>query len=180
MTGNGQAATYNKTELFLVNVIALVTGGMVFSIRADILLDLQTVFFDPVSKLHAAEMIGAAAGAAFLGLAIANFVGGPLCDFIGMGRLLGLAALFQIAGASIIIWAHPISSAIHSIYWSLWLGMLCAGLAHGLTEGVINPLVATLYPNDKTHKLNVLHAWWPGGIIIGGVIALVLTRLGLS
>jgi hypothetical protein len=41
-------------------------------------------------------------------------------------------------------------------------------------ETVVNPLAATLYPDQKTHKLNVLHAWWPGGIIIGGLIGAAL------
>jgi MFS family permease len=58
--------------------------------------------------------------------------------------------------------------------------MLSVGLAHGLIEAVINPLAATLYPDDKTHKLNVLHAWWPGGIIIGGLIAVALGHFHVS
>jgi hypothetical protein len=44
-------------------------------------------------------------------------------------------------------------------------------------EGVINPLCATLFPNDKTHRMNVLHAWWPGGLIIGGLAAFAITKI---
>jgi len=44
-------------------------------------------------------------------------------------------------------------------------------------ETVINPLAATLYPDDKTHKLNVLHAWWPGGIILGGLISFGMGKM---
>ena len=47
-------------------------------------------------------------------------------------------------------------------------------------ETVINPLAATLYPDDKTHKLNVLHAWWPGGIIIGGLLGLALGQMNFG
>jgi MFS family permease len=36
---------------------------------------------------------------------------------------------------------------------------------------VINPLVATIYPHQKTHYLNILHAGWPGGLILGGLLA---------
>src|SRR5581483_11542974 len=39
----------------------------------------------------------------------------------------------------------------------------------------INPLVVTIYSNEKTKRLNMLHAWWPGGLIIGGLVALGLT-----
>ena len=45
---------------------------------------------------------------------------------------------------------------------------------------MINPLAATLYPEEKTHRLNVLHAWWPGGLIIGGLLAVLMGRLGWS
>lgn len=173
------ASAYNRARLFALSVIALATGGMVFSIRGEILLTLEQTFFVPVDKLHSAELIGAAVGAAFLGLAIANFVGGPLCDWVGMNRLLGIASLLHIAGAAVIIFTGPISSAF-SVFWVMWAGMMSVGLAHGLIEAVINPLTATLYPEDKTHKLNVLHAWWPGGLIIGGLVAYGLGRLGVG
>jgi len=171
-------AVFNKNLLFVTSVIALVTGGMVFSIRADIIKDLMG-FFTGDMAAHSGELVGKAVGAAFLGLAIANFVGGPLCDWIGMGKLLGVAAVLHVAGALGIIYTEPISQTI-PLFWTLWLGMMSVGLAHGLIEATINPLIATLYPDDKTHKLNVLHAWWPGGIIIGGLIAVGLGALGVS
>lgn len=169
----------SRSKLFLLSVIALATGGMVFGIRTDILANLQQVFFEPIDVKHAAELIGAAVGAAFLGLAIANFVGGPMCDWVGMNRLLAIASGLHIAGALVIIFT-PQSMALATVYWTLWLGMLSVGLAHGLIEAVINPLTATLYPEDKTHRLNVLHAWWPGGIIIGGLVAYGLGKLGVG
>jgi hypothetical protein len=61
----------------------------------------------------------------------------------------------------------------------LYVGFFTMGLSQGLVEGVINPLVATLYA-EKTKKLNMLHAWWPGGLIIGGLLAYALTGLGAS
>jgi MFS family permease len=51
--------------------------------------------------------------------------------------------------------------------YSVLLFSICAGLY----EAVINPLVGQLYPENQTHYLNILHAGWPGGIIIGGVLA---------
>ncbi len=35
-------------------------------------------------------------------------------------------------------------------------------------EAVANPLVATLYPQNRTHFLNILHASWPAGLVLGG------------
>jgi MFS family permease len=55
------------------------------------------------------------------------------------------------------------------------------GSGNGLVEIGINPLAATLYPSEKTHMLNILHAWWPGGLMLGGLISLGLTNvLGLG
>jgi MFS family permease len=62
----------------------------------------------------------------------------------------------------------------------VWLGMLLSGAGWGCSEAVINPLTTTLYPDDKTHRLNVLHAWWPGGIIIGGLAGLGIGALHMD
>lgn len=168
---------YNRTKLFVLSVISLVTAGMVFSLRAYVIGDLQRVFFDAKDPIHAAGLVTAIAGVAFLGFAISVLISSPLCDYLGMGRLLSLACLLHIGGNAIIIFTNPASSLTTS-YWVLWFGMLTVGLAHGLVEAVINPLIATLYPEDKTHRLNVLHAWWPGGLVIGGLIGVGLSEVG--
>jgi len=139
---------------------------MVFSIRTDIMDPLRDHF--QVNN----ELIGAAAGLAFLGFAASIFIGSPLCDWLGMRMLLGLACLLHISGVLLTIFAPS--------YDVLRVSMLLVGLAHGLVEAVINPLIATIYADEKTHKLNVLHAWWPGGLIVGGLIAYALTQLGLD
>ncbi len=56
-------------------------------------------------------------------------------------------------------------------YWCLYVGMFMFSLGNGMCEAAINPLVATLYPKQKTHYLNILHAGWPGGLILGGLLA---------
>jgi fucose permease len=47
-------------------------------------------------------------------------------------------------------------------------------------ETVVNPLIAALYPDDKSVKLNVLHAWWPGGLVIGGLLGVALSSIGIG
>jgi len=166
-------AEYNPAKLFLVSVIALATAGLGFSIRSSVASSLQATFFDPIDKLHSAEMIGAVLGVVFLGFAFTIAIGSPLLDYLGMGRLLGLSSLCFITGTLIVIFADSLKGSL-SVYWVIWAGMLIIGIAQGLVETVINPLTATLYPDDKTHKLNVLHAWWPGGIVLGGLLSLLL------
>jgi len=70
-----------------------------------------------------------------------------------------------------------ISGALVDLVGMRALHVLSAiGYFIGLVEGVINPLVATIYSDQKTKRLNMLHAWWPGGIVIGGLLAVAMTQ----
>ena len=167
---------YDKRRLFLLSVIALTTTGIGFSIRGNIASELQADLFDPIDKLRSAEMVATALGVVFLGYAFTIAIGSSLLDYIGMGRLLTVSAVLFFIGTFIVVFSRTLQGTL-SLYWVVWLGMLIIGIGQGLVETVINPLAATLYPDDKTHKLNVLHAWWPGGIIIGGLIGLALGEM---
>jgi MFS family permease len=52
--------------------------------------------------------------------------------------------------------------------------MFIFAYANGTLEAVANPLVATLYPNNRTHYLNILHASWPAGLVIGSALGWLL------
>jgi MFS family permease len=168
-------AGYNRRSLFLLSVMALVTTGIGFSIRGNIASELQTDLFDPVDKLHSAEMVATALGIVFLGFASAIAIGSPLLDFIGMGRLLALSSLCYFAGTAMVIFSPQWQGAF-SAYHLVCAGMLITGIGQGLVETVVNPLTASLYTEDKTRRLNTLHAWWPGGIIIGGLLGLAMSH----
>jgi MFS family permease len=167
-------------RLFVASCAALVTTSMVFSIRSDILDALGADFH--LSK----EQIGLVLSPAFWGFTLSILIGGSLVDFLGMRRLLLLSGAGYLAAVLAILFA-PRPQAPVTPYYSdpgfllLYAAMLTLGLSQGLVEGVINPLIATLYPDEKTHKLNVLHAWWPGGLIIGGLLAYAITKtMGLD
>ena len=49
----------------------------------------------------------------------------------------------------------------------------------GFANDITNPMVAALYPEEKTHRLNILHAWWPAGIVVGGLLGVAITGMGL-
>ena len=66
------------------------------------------------------------------------------------------------------------------VYHLLWAGAAIAGVGWGLVETVMNPLIASLYPDDKTAKLNSAHAWWPGGLVIGGLLGVAMSNMQLS
>jgi MFS family permease len=172
-------AAYNKSKLFLISVIALVTAGVSFSMRASVASTLRMTFFDPINPVHSAELIGAVLGVGSLGFALTIAIGSPMLDFLGMGRLLSLSSLCFICGTLIVDFADKLATGAN-IYWVLWSGVLTIGIGWGLVETVINPLTAALYTSDKTARLNTLHAWWPGGLIIGGLLGLALDQMGAS
>jgi hypothetical protein len=58
----------------------------------------------------------------------------------------------------------------------LFVGFFLFGLSHGLVEGVINPLLVTLYSTEKTKRIVACHAWWPAGLFIGGLLAVGMTK----
>src|SRR5207302_4680282 len=153
-------------RLFTASCMALVATAMSFAIRGDIMGDFERLF--ALTKTD----VGWIAGAAFWGFGFSILVGGPLCDLLGMGTLLRLAAIGHIGGTMATIAApnFPI----------LFAATLVIGIANGLVEATVNPLVATMYPHDKTRRLVALHAWFPGGIVIGGVLSFVFTQIGLQ
>jgi len=109
-------------------------------------------------------------------MAISMLVGAPICDALGMKRMLGLAFLCHLGGSVLTVgspYMVPAGNASFAFYL-LWAAMFLVGCANGFVEIGINPLTTTIYAKEKTHMLNVLHAWWPGGLFIGGFLASIL------
>jgi fucose permease len=169
-------AAYNKTRLFVVSLLALFTAGVGASLRSNVAGDLQRIFFDPIDKAHSAEMIGSVLGVPFLGYAFTIAIGSPLLDAIGMGILLPMSGVLFIVGTLTILFAGSFAN----VYTVMWAGAVVTGIGWGLVETVINPLTTTLYPEDKTARLNTLHAWWPGGLIAGGLFGIGMGALGVG
>ncbi len=172
-------AQYNKSRIFLVSVLALVAAGMAASLRANSASEIQQLFLDPIDKTKGAEMIAGILGVPFIGFALTIAIGSPLLDIIGMGLLLPLAGIMFIAGTLTLVFAGSIASGA-GIYHVLYIGAVISGIGWGLVETVVNPLTATLYPDEKTARLNHLHAWWPGGLIIGGLLGVGLSAAGMG
>src|ERR1019366_1402463 len=168
-------AGYNKSRLFIVSLLALFMAGVGASLRSNVASDLQRIFFDPIDKAHSAEMIGSVLGVPFLGYACTIAIGSPLLDAIGMGILLPMSGVLFIIGTLIILFAGG-----PHVYNVMWAGAVVTGIGWGLVETVVNPLTTTLYPDEKTAKLNALHAWWPGGLSAGGLLGYGLGVMGVD
>jgi MFS family permease len=168
----------NPNRLFFAGCVSLVASAFSFVIRQDILPGLAATF------TLDAEHLGKIAGAAFAGQAISMAVGSVIVDSIGMKAMLMIAALSQVLGTIATIGSPQFATqqiSGLSVYDVLWYGMFLSGCGNGLIEIGINPLIATLYPTEKTHKLNVLHAWFPGGLVLGGLLMIALSgALGID
>ncbi len=79
---------------------------------------------------------------------------------------------FHLAGIALTIFAGG--------YWTLFISTLCVGIANGTVEAACNPLVATIYADNKTTKLNHFHLWFPGGIVIGTLLVYFLDKAGIG
>jgi len=164
-----------RQRLFVASCVSLVTTSMVFAIRGDIETAMSTTF--QLTK----EQMGTIWSPAFWAFTIAIFISGALVDMVGLRSLHILSAIGYFIGISVVLLApHPVAPVdtvfSHTGTTLLYTGFLIMGLSQGLVEGVINPLVATIYSDQKTKRLNMLHAWWPGGMVIGGLLAVLMTQ----
>lgn len=153
----------NRTQLFRASCLSLLVTSLSFGIRAGILNE-QGVKF----HLNASEL-GTIAATAFWGFPLAIIVGGFIVDIIGMKKLLVSAFIFHLIGIALTIFANG--------YWTLFLSTLLIGIANGTVEASCNPLVASLYTDNKTTKLNHFHLWFPAGIVIGTLVVFGLDHL---
>jgi len=159
----------NPRRLFVASCLALVTSAFSFMIRQNVADSMAAEF--SFTKVE----LGTVLGAAFLGQAIAMFVVSPLCDSLGLGRVTLLAFLCHLVGIAGTVLAPKPPLVAHDVsLWTLYAATFLVGAGNGLVEIFINPLAATLYPREKTHRLNILHAWWPGGLIASGLLVTFL------
>jgi MFS family permease len=166
----------NRHRLFWLSVLALFTASMSAALRAAVASNLKAQWIDPIAPIKAGELIGAALGSAFLGFSITLLIASALLDRAGMRNILIGCGIAFLIGTTLIIGAGAMAGGM-AVYHLVWLGMLLSGIGWGLAEASINPLTARLYPEDTTHRLNVLHAWYPGGLIVGGLAGVFLAPL---
>jgi MFS family permease len=160
----------NDKRLFWASFLTLIAAGVGFSVRGAILGDWGKQFGFTQSEL------GGITGFGFVGFGITIIAFSFVADRIGFGPLMVLAFLLHLSSAIVTLIASPVYDAVGKpgAYWCLSIGGLLFSLANGTCEAVINPLTATLFPKEKTHWLNILHAGWPGGLVLGAVIGLLL------
>src|ERR1043166_318066 len=169
-TSNGIAP--NAKRLLYAGFMAILAAGVGFSIRAGILGDWGTQFGFTQTDL------GKITGGGLTGFGIIILLGALIADKVGYGRLMIFAFLMHFLSAVVTLAATPIYNSMHAAdpvgakdaaFKCLFWGMFLFAIGNGTAEAVVNPLVATLFPKNKTHYLNILHAGWPAGLVAGGL-----------
>ena len=178
MSASGAGAMeYRSTEgsshdkiLFWGCFIALITTAFGFIARMFLINTWATEFgLDPAQS-------GRLAGIGIWPFA-ASIIGFSLIiDKIGYKVAMIMAFLGHI------LWAVMATSAFfiskngdkHTAYQMLYWGSLILALANGTVEAFINPVVATMFSREKVRWLNILHAGWPGGLVLAGIVTIFM------
>ena len=156
----------NRDRLFIGSCFSLISTSVCFAVVGAIMGALKEEF------VLSNQQVGYIGGAAIWGFTVSIFVLGPFIQVLGMRNLLYFAFLCHGVGALTLIFANG--------FWMLFGGALILSLGNGTVEAVCNPLIATIYPDQKTKKLNQFHVWFPGGIVIGSVASYFLNEIGIA
>ena len=158
----------NRKTLLWASFFTIVAAGVGFAVRGAILVDWANQFGFTMTEL------GSITGGGFVGFGIVIIIFSLIADKVGYKRLLLLAFILHILSYFVTIATVFVYDAMgrEAAYWCLYWGTFLFAVGNGVSESVINPLVATLFPKEKTHYLNILHAGWPGGMIVGGLVSI--------
>jgi MFS family permease len=170
INGSGtEALAPNAYRLLWAGFLAILAAGVGFAIRGGILADWGRQYG------FTGEEIGRITGGGFTGFCFGIIIGGVIADKVGYGKLVISAFLLHVISAIVTLYpAYSEGMAKEAIYEFLFWGSFLFAVANGNLEAVANPLVATLFPANRTHYLNILHASWPAGLVLGGAAGWVL------
>ncbi len=157
----------NAKRLLWAGFAAIFASGVGFSVRTGVLGDWASNYGFTMSEL------GGITGGGLWGMGIIIILGSMVADRIGYGRLMAFAFSMHVVSAILQLLTGYIYEHFGKewTYWNLVVAMVLFSIGNGVCETVVNPMTATLFPKEKTHYLNILHAGWPGGLIAGGLVA---------
>jgi len=164
-SGTADGSAFNAQRLLWAGFMAILAAGVGFAIRGGILGQWGEQYGFTQTEL------GAITGGGLTGFGIIILLSSLIADRIGFGKLMVLAFVMHVisAGLTLATGAAFAAGGKPLAFQCLFWGMFLFAIGNGIAEAVVNPLVATLFPRNKTHYLNILHAGWPGGLILGGL-----------
>lgn len=169
----GDAIAPNAYRLLWAGFMAILAAGVGFSVRGSSVLEEWSKAFG-----FTQTELGGITGGGLVGFGIIIIVSSFIAESVGYGTLMILAFIMHFLSAVVTLAAPWVFEAAgkDATFWCLFIGMFMFAIGNGVAEAVVNPLVATLFPNNKTHYLNILHAGWPAGLIVGGVAAIFMAK----
>ena len=150
----------SKKNLFRACFIALMATSFGFMLRAMLITEWGEEF--NLTKTQMGEIMGVGLWPFAVSIVLFSLI----IDKIGYGRAIAIAFICHISSIVITLLANG--------YWMLYIGTFIFALGNGTIEATINPAVATMFPKEKTKWINKLHAGWPGGMVVGGILAISL------
>lgn len=165
----------NAKRLLFAGFMAILAAGVGYAVRGGILGQWAEQFGFTMTEL------GTITGGGLTGFGVVIILSSLIADKIGYGKLMITAFVLHLISAGVTL-AAPAAFAAGgktAAYNCLFWGMFIFAVGNGLCEAVVNPLTATLFPKNKAHYLNILHAGWPAGLVLGSVAsALMAAKTG--
>jgi putative membrane-bound dehydrogenase-like protein len=161
----------HRQRLFFGICLALIPTGASFSLVSNILVQLKQQF------ILTNYQVGLIGGAALWGMALSLLVAGPLLEVFGLKNGARMAFIGHVTGLTVMISASA-RVGDPSAFWMLMAGAAILAAGNGMIEVAGNPLVASLYPDEKTKRLNWFHAFFPIGLVLGGIVGFLLATYG--
>lgn len=150
----------SNSYIFWTCFMALIATSFGFMVRVLVMDQWQVEF-----NLSETEK-GMLFGVGLWPFAISIVLFSLIIDKIGYKISLWFAFICHVLQVLLLITAND--------YWDLWTGTFIGALGNGTVEAVINPVIASIYRKAKSMWLTLLHAGWPGGLVLAGVLALLL------
>lgn len=171
--GSNYAIAPNAHRLLAAGFMAILAAGVGFSVRSATVLEEWSRAFG-----FTQTDLGNITGGGLVGFGIIIILSSFIAERVGYGTLMIVAFVMHFLSAVVTLAAPMVFEAAgkDATFWCLFIGMFMFAIGNGVAEAVVNPLVATLFPNNKTHYLNILHAGWPAGLIVGGVASIFMAN----
>lgn len=150
-----------RSGVFTTAFAAIVATSFCFILRNMVVSEWGTEF--NLSETQKGELLGVGLWPFSITIVLLSL----LIDRIGFRTTFWFAAICHVAGLAVLLTANG--------YWALYIGTFIMALGNGAVEAAANPLIATIFSADKPKWLNRLHAAWPLGLILGGVLAIGLS-----
>ncbi|WP_027077429.1 MFS transporter [Maribacter antarcticus] len=168
-----EKSSVSKSRLLFASFFTILAAGVGFAVRGAILIDWGNQFGFTMTEL------GSITGGGFVGFGVIIILFSLIVDRVGYKPLLVLAFIIHFLSLIVTVVTVFVFDAMgkEAAYWCLFSGTFLFAVGNGICESVINPLVANLFPKEKTHYLNILHAGWPGGMILGGLLTIAFHGL---